>query len=278
MVFFLLKDSHSCDCVHKLVSEYPMTLWVRALRVADLNTFSFLQDEESCCSSLLTFPASSKHFLRPSGLPFGLRHFNLFCLTWDPPSQLLPQHWAWKGTRGMNVNGTWLKKKKKSIYLHIKIKHAASFCTWICIFKTGSPKECPASFVSGVVIKCWLGWWSKSSMITKSSTFLRCPWPCTVKGLRNLCCSIQGSARLSTCNLDRQTQLCGFLLRPLESVCTSLTWKKNNHRQGHLHGLVLNVTFFFLKRNLSYPFTRQALYYVLDHASGYSLILSHLRS
>lgn len=43
MVFFLLKDACSCDCV----SEQPTSLRVRALRVADSNTFSFLQDVES---------------------------------------------------------------------------------------------------------------------------------------------------------------------------------------------------------------------------------------
>lgn len=90
MVFFLLKDSHSCDCVHKLVSEYTTTLRVCVLRIVDWNTFSFLQDEESRCSSV-NFPASSKHFLRPSGLTVGLRHFSLSCLTWDPPPQILPQ-------------------------------------------------------------------------------------------------------------------------------------------------------------------------------------------
>lgn len=91
MVFFLLKDSHSCDCVHELVSEYPTTLRVRVLHVVDWNTCSFLQDEASRRSSLPTFPASSRHLLRPSGLTVGLRHFNLSCLTWDPPSQILPQ-------------------------------------------------------------------------------------------------------------------------------------------------------------------------------------------
>lgn len=54
------------------------------------------------------------------------------CLTRDRPSQHIPQvtlSLFRKGVWRMNVNGTWFKKKKSTK------KNAASFCTWICMFK-----------------------------------------------------------------------------------------------------------------------------------------------
>lgn len=64
---------------------------------------------------------SCEHILRPSGLTFGLRHLELFCLTRDPPPHPAPSPTLTlygKGSWGVSVNGTWLKK---FIYVYINM-------------------------------------------------------------------------------------------------------------------------------------------------------------
>lgn len=54
----------------------------------------------------------------------------------DRPSQHIPQvtlSWFRERVWTVNVNGTWLKKNQ--------LKTAASFCTWICIFRMQAPRE-----------------------------------------------------------------------------------------------------------------------------------------
>lgn len=130
--------------------------------VADPNTFSFLWDEESQCSSLFisstflqTHPQTLWLYLWPSTF------WAILPYMWSSipaPSPTLTLYG--KGTWGMSVNGTWLKK---FIYIY---KHAAFFCTWICIFETWSPEEWPESFV--IVVMCAWNTVPKPSVLTES--------------------------------------------------------------------------------------------------------------
>lgn len=115
--------------------------------------FPFYETRNPIVPLCLSPQHSSEHILRPSGLTFGLQHFELFCLTCDPPPHPAPSPTLTlygKGSWGMSVNGTWLKKIYICIY-----KHAAFFCTWICIFNPWSPEEWPESFVIAVVMCAW---------------------------------------------------------------------------------------------------------------------------
>lgn len=78
----------------------------------------------------------------------------------------------------MSVNGTWLK----NLYIYI-YKHAAFFCTRICISETWFPEEWPESFVIVVVMCAWNSV-PKPSVLTESCLSTSVPlafW--TVKGL-----------------------------------------------------------------------------------------------